>query len=53
MLRVPDFPAMHTWFNSEPLSMDKQLKGKIIILDFWTYCCINCLHMLPDLEYLE
>ena len=33
--------------------MDKHLKGKIIILDFWTYCCINCLHMLPDLEYLE
>ena len=33
--------------------MEKHLKGKIVLLDFWTYCCINCLHMLPDLEYLE
>lgn len=29
------------------------MKGKLVMVDFWTYCCINCLHVLPDLEYLE
>lgn len=33
--------------------MEHHLRGKIVLIDFWTYCCINCLHMLPDLEYLE
>lgn len=33
--------------------MQKHLKSKIVLIDFWTYCCINCLHVLPDLEYLE
>ena len=33
--------------------MDKHLKGKLVVLNFWTYCYINCLHVLPDLEYLE
>ena len=52
-LKVKDFPANHTWFNSLPLSFKNQLKGKLVLIDFWTYCCINCLHVLPDLEYLE
>lgn len=44
---------MH-WFNvSEQLSINKQLKGKIVVLDFFTYCCINCMHILPDLKRLE
>nr|CAB3496124.1 unnamed protein product [Digitaria exilis] len=29
------------------------LKGKVVLLDFWTYCCINCMHVLPDLEFVE
>ena len=36
-VRAPDFPAGLTWFNSEPLSI-RQLRGKLVILDFWTYC---------------
>ena len=41
------------WLNtSQPIDM-KDLKGKIVILDFWTYCCINCMHILPDLKFLE
>jgi thiol-disulfide isomerase/thioredoxin len=52
-VRAPELPQSYTWFNTEkPLSL-KQLKGRVVILDFWTYCCINCLHVLPDLKYLE
>ncbi|MDP7049707.1 MAG: thioredoxin-like domain-containing protein [Verrucomicrobiota bacterium] len=52
-LRAPAFPEGKDWFNSPPLSFDKQLAGKIVVLDFWTYCCINCIHVLPDLAELE
>jgi thiol-disulfide isomerase/thioredoxin len=31
----------------------QDLKGRVVVLDFWTYCCINCMHVLPDLEFLE
>lgn len=42
------------WFNvTEGLSVYRHLVGKIIILDFFTYCCINCMHILPDLHALE
>lgn len=42
------------WINTtEPLSIYGNLKGKIIVLDFWTYCCINCMHVLPDLHEIE
>lgn len=42
------------WFNvTEPLSFTKHLKGKLVVLDFFTYCCINCMHILPDLKEIE
>lgn len=41
------------WLNcSEPIDL-KDLRGKVVLLDFWTYCCINCIHVMPDLKYLE
>ncbi|MFM7591793.1 MAG: thioredoxin-like domain-containing protein, partial [Isosphaeraceae bacterium] len=41
------------WINTGgPIRID-DLKGKIVLLDFWTFCCINCHHVLPDLERLE
>lgn len=41
------------WLNtSGPINL-KDLRGKIVVIDFWTYCCINCIHVLPDLKYLE
>lgn len=52
-LMVPDFPAGLDWMNSEPLSLERELKGKVVVLDFWTYGCINCMHVVPDLAYLE
>ncbi len=52
-LQASDFPQNLEWFNTtEPLSLEK-LRGKIVLLDFWTYCCINCIHVLPDLKKLE
>lgn len=49
-----EFGSDWAWFNvSSPLKFSSQLKGKLVILDFFTYCCINCLHILPDLRILE
>ncbi|HIG30507.1 MAG TPA: redoxin domain-containing protein [Verrucomicrobiales bacterium] len=52
-LQIPDFQSGKKWFNSPPLSFQRELKGKITVLDFWTYCCINCIHVLPELAELE
>ena len=41
------------WINTAGPIHAADLKGKIVVLDFWTYCCINCHHVLPDLAYLE
>ncbi len=50
---APEFPPGFDWLNVEnPLTIDG-LRGKIIILDFWTYGCINCIHMIPILEEVE
>ncbi|KAG9457803.1 hypothetical protein H6P81_002311 [Aristolochia fimbriata] len=50
---VPEFPSKLDWLNTAPLQWRRDLKGKVVLLDFWTYCCINCMHVLPDLEFLE
>ncbi len=41
------------WLNTSGEITLKDLRGKVVLLDFWTYCCINCMHVLPDLKYLE
>ena len=51
-LKAPEFPKDLQWMNSKPLSK-ADLKGKFVLLDFWTYCCINCMHILPELKKLE
>lgn len=52
-IRAPELPKSLPWLNSsQPLSL-AQLKGRFVLLDFWTYGCINCLHVLPNLKYLE
>jgi thiol-disulfide isomerase/thioredoxin len=50
---VPEFPLGADWLNAPTLRLDRELRGKVVLLDFWTYCCINCMHILPDLAYLE
>jgi thiol-disulfide isomerase/thioredoxin len=52
-VRAPEFPQNRIWLNSDHPLFLKDLKGRVVLLDFWTYCCINCLHILPDLKYLE
>ncbi len=52
-VNAPEFPGGLDWLNtSAPLRL-KDLRGKFVLLDFWTYCCINCMHILPDLRKLE
>jgi cytochrome c biogenesis protein CcdA/thiol-disulfide isomerase/thioredoxin len=46
---APDFTGTQRWFNSKPLSLDA-LRGRVVLIDFWTYTCINCLRTLPYLE---
>ena len=43
---APEFPGEFTWLNSGSLSME-QLKGKVVLVDFWTYSCVNCVRTLP------
>jgi cytochrome c biogenesis protein CcdA/thiol-disulfide isomerase/thioredoxin len=43
---LPDLSGAVQWFNSVPLNRD-QLKGHVVLVDFWTYSCINCLRTLP------
>lgn len=53
-VKIPDFDKNLEWLNcSGALSFNKQLRGKLCVLDFFTYCCVNCMHILPDLESLE
>lgn len=52
-IRAPELSQTFPWLNCQhPLSL-KALRGKIVLLDFWTYGCINCLHIIPDLHDLE
>ncbi len=47
--RAPEFPEGLVWLNSDPMTM-KSLKGKPVLIDFWTYSCVNCLRTLPYLK---
>ena len=46
---APNFTGITAWLNSKPLTM-AGLRGKVVLVDFWTYSCINCLRTLPHLE---
>jgi cytochrome c biogenesis protein CcdA/thiol-disulfide isomerase/thioredoxin len=47
----PDFGGIRRWYNSRPLSIDA-LRGKVVLVDFWTYSCINCIRTLPHIKSL-
>jgi cytochrome c biogenesis protein CcdA/thiol-disulfide isomerase/thioredoxin len=47
--RAPELTGLTNWVNSKPLTL-KQLRGKVVLIDFWTYSCINCLRTLPHVK---
>ncbi len=52
-VRAPEIRGGRGWLNTDkPLTLEA-LKGKVVLLDFWTYGCINCIHIIPDLKKLE
>jgi thiol-disulfide isomerase/thioredoxin len=46
---APDFTGIDNWLNSSPLTM-QQLRGKVVLVDFWTYTCVNCIDVLPHVK---
>jgi DNA-binding beta-propeller fold protein YncE len=51
-IKAPSLDGVE-WINTTgPIDL-KELRGKFVLLDFWTYCCINCMHILPELKKLE
>jgi thiol-disulfide isomerase/thioredoxin len=49
---APEIIGIDQWFNSDPLKISA-LKNKIVLIDFWTYSCINCLRTLPHMNHLQ
>lgn len=52
-IRAPEFPPDLVWIRPRTPRPLAALRGRFVLLDFWTYCCINCLHVLPELARLE
>ena len=50
---APSLDGGLDWLNTAGPLDTKDLRGKFVLLDFWTYCCINCMHILPELKKLE
>ena len=51
---APELVGGVAWLNTpEPLRLSDQLAGHVVLLDFWTFGCVNCLHMIPVLRDVE
>ena len=46
---APELTGVFSWINSEPLTLE-ELRGDVVLIDFWTYTCINCIRTLPYLK---
>lgn len=54
LIRAPSLKAGGLpLFNAQALLELYEFEGKLEILDFWTYCCINCAHIIPTLKHIE
>ncbi|MBI1972355.1 MAG: thioredoxin family protein [Candidatus Aenigmarchaeota archaeon] len=49
MQKAPEIDGIENWINSQPLKIS-DLRGKVVLVDFWTYSCINCLRTLPYIK---
>lgn len=50
LFEAPELIGLENWINSEPIDSIKDLQGKVVLVDFWTYSCINCIRTLPYLQ---
>jgi thiol-disulfide isomerase/thioredoxin len=50
---APELTGGVAWINTAAPIRMKDLRGKVVLIDFWTFCCINCIHVMPDLAKLE
>jgi DNA-binding beta-propeller fold protein YncE len=53
VIHAPELPTGLTWLNAPRAIALRELRGHVVILDFWTYCCINCMHVIPVLRRIE
>ena len=49
---APEFKGISNWFNAPPMTMES-LRGKVVLVDFWTFTCSNCLNQLPHVQALH
>ena len=47
---APEFTGLKNWINSSEIKRMRNLRGKIVLIDFWTFGCINCIHTLPHIQ---
>lgn len=50
--KAPDFTGIDAWINSEPLTL-AALRGHVVLVDFWTFSCVNCVRTIPHLRGLD
>ena len=48
-LQAPEITGTRAWINSGPLTIE-ELRGKVVLIDFWTYTCVNCIRTFPYLK---
>ena len=52
-VRAPQYPEDGQWLNTDRPLSHAELRGRFQLLDFWTFCCANCLHVIDELRPLE
>lgn len=52
-IHAPELDQELTWLNTDHALSLRELRGAVVVLDFWTYCCVNCMHVLPILRAIE
>ena len=52
-VRAPAWPASLEWINTDRSPSLESLRGRVVLMHFWTFDCVNCVNSLPDLRYLE
>ena len=50
MYAAPEFTGLNNWINSPEIRSMRELRGKVVLIDFWTFGCINCIHTLPYVQ---